>query len=188
MSRKHAKWVISALSLILGLILLFNVAGDVFVREVAQDIKIEQQNKIPTEEGLDIGDKVPPWTLDSLGGDVVSFSDLLGAPTVITFWATWNENSTDQLAIFQDINTEGIFNIVAINNQEDASTVSNFISRSGYNITVLLDEAGEVGEEYGIRVLPVSYFIDSNGVLRETFVGVLSRSMLNEKISLLFNN
>ena len=79
-------------------------------------------------------------------------------------------------------NGENLFKIITINNQEDRSTVFNFIERGGYKIRVLLDQSGQAGESYKIKTLPTTYFLDKAGVIKDVFVGVLSERMLVDKV------
>ena len=46
---------------------------------------------------------------------------------------------------------------------------------------MLLDEDGAVGELYMVRTLPLTYFIDKEGVIQDAFTGILSEKMLLEK-------
>ncbi len=136
--------------------------------------------------GIDIEQEAPHWELLDLEGNTVTLSDFLGKPFVLTFWTSWNSMAADQIKIFDEYlsqqNPETIFKIVSINNQEDKSIVSNFIQRGGYQVRTLLDETGEVGELYRVRTLPITYFLDKNGIIKEVFVGVLSEQMLTEKV------
>jgi len=171
------------LFLVLG-ILFLNIVGKFFITEITQEVKLSyEEGKI---ENISLGDKAPYWELDNLSNETIRLLDFSDKPVLITFWSTWNEVSVNQLKIFDDYllqNNEKLFYIVTINSQEDKSIVSNFINRAGYNVRVLLDETGELGEDYGIRNLPITYFIDKESMIQDIFVGVLSEEMLIERIS-----
>ncbi|MEK7558289.1 MAG: TlpA disulfide reductase family protein [Patescibacteria group bacterium] len=131
-----------------------------------------------------VGNAAPYFELSDIKGDRVRLSDLADTPLIITFWATWNSDSADQIKIFDDYtakHTQGLFKIISINSQEDKSAVGAFIRRGDYIVPVLLDQTGAVGKSYGIETLPTSIFIDRDGVIREVFVGIMSEAMIVDK-------
>jgi len=173
---------ISYLKLIL-LFLLFgaigffvlNLVGDTLVREVVIDVNMKSVE--PVFE-VEFNKPAPYWKLKDLDGDEHEISDFLGKPLVLVFWVSWNALAADQIRILDDYIAEdqrGLFNILAINNQEDRSIVDSFIKRGGYEVPILLDETGEVGEQYFTKTLPVTYFIDKEGVVKDAFIGVLDQ-------------
>lgn len=182
MNQKFIKWgLIIGVVVVVGIGLL-NVAGRVFITEVIQEVEIVQ----PPEEisGIEIDNLAPHWELPDLAGNTIALSDFLGKPLVITFWTTWNAMAADQITILDEYvsrNDETIFQIVVINNQEDKNIVSSFIRRGEYQVQVLLDENGKVGERYLVRTLPVTYFLDKDGIVKDIFVGIMSEAQLVEK-------
>jgi len=165
--------------------LLLGFAGNMLIEEVVQEVSVDDPRTAMVGEKTKI-QKAPYWDLPDLEGNRVLLSDFYGKPLVMTFWASWNELAADQLAMLDEFysqkNKEGLFNIMAINNQEPKGKVFNFMSRGGYALPVLLDELGAVGQAYGLRQLPTTYFIDKNGVIFETFVGVLDEKTLVGKV------
>ena len=59
--------------------------------------------------------------------------------------------------------------------------VANFIKRGGYKLNILLDLDGAVSELYGARNLPVTYFIDKKGIIKDVFVGVMDKKTIVDK-------
>lgn len=184
----YAKWGLLVVgSLVAGVFLLIFI-GRFFIQEVVEEVVIRDTARPLT--ALVVGNKAPHWELKDIEGREVELTDYLGTPLILTFWTSWNERSRDQIKIFDDYgikNQGSFFAIVTINNQEDRSTVVNFIDRGGYGVMVALDETGEVGEEYKIRNLPVTYFIDKNGIIGDVFVGALNEEMFVEKASRLLS-
>ena len=176
------KWGLIAIGVTgIGIVLL-SVAGRLFIQEVVQEITIEETAR--TDFGIEIGTTAPHWELPDLAGNSVPLEDFLGEPLVLTFWTTWNSMAVDQVSIFDMYLARfgsQLFTIVAVNNQEDESVVANFVRRGGYSVRVLLDETGEIGEIYNAKHLPVTYFLDRDGIIRNVFVGVLSEEMLVER-------
>jgi len=185
----YAKWGSLVIgSLVVGLFLLMLI-GRFFIQEVVEEVVVEDTARPSTV--LVVGDKAPHWELKDLEGREIALTDYLGTPLVLTFWTSWNERSFDQIKIFDDYgikNREPLFAIVTINSQEDKSIVTNFIDRGGYGVMVVLDETGEVGEEYKIRNLPITYFVDEKGIIGDIFVGALSEAMFVERATRLLSD
>lgn len=163
----------------LGLVMV----GKIFLKEIVQEVSLEQPQTQKAEATL--GQAAPYFELPDLQGATKKLSDLAGQPVVLTFWSTWNTLSADQIRVFDDYlakNENALFQIVTINHQEDPSLVANFVIRGSYEVPVLLDRSGEVGERYMVRNLPTTYFLDQEGKIRDISVGTLDESMVVDKI------
>jgi len=184
MFKNHFRWIVlGSIIFVIGIIIL-NTAGRFFIGEIIQEVPFRNKN---TElQNAFVGGQAPVWDLRDMAGNNVSLSDFQGDPLVVTFWASWNPLSIDQIKIFDEyLSREGsrdLFKIITINNQEDKSVVSSFSRRSNYTLTILLDENGAVGELYGVKNLPTTYFINRHGEIKDAFVGVLSEEVLDDKV------
>lgn len=163
-------------------VLLLNLAGNPFIREITREATVERG-----EESVDprVGKSAPHFAVPDLGGVQTPLSDFLGSPVILTFWTTWNREAADQIRIldlYLAERGEALAKVIAVNSQEDRSVVASFMRRGGYRVRVLLDEKGEVGERYGARNLPRTYFIDSNGVIRKVFTGIMGEKMLVDNL------
>jgi peroxiredoxin len=177
----YIRRILITIGVIAVLFLVLRLLGNVFITEIVQEVAPDTYNGSAT---ANIGEKAPFFELTDLNGNKVKLSDYIGFPTVITFWAAWNQVSADQVKIFDDVllkNDNLLFKVITVNNQEDESVVRNFIKRGGYKIPVLLDEKGMIGELYKTRNLPATYFLDKNGVIRDVVVGILNEKMLIDK-------
>lgn len=182
LSNFYIRWIGISLVGIVAVIFLLAIFGNLFLSEISQEVDIG--GKIDVTAQIQINERAIPVELSDMAGQSVSLSDFLGKPLVVLFWVTWNPHAADQVKIFDDYlasHGEELFAIVSINNLEDKSTVTNFMRRGGYQIRVLLDENGMVGERYQTRNLPATYFIDKDGIVRDIFVGVLSEEVLMQK-------
>lgn len=183
MAKNYITWILLTLAVFASIFFVLNIAQRIFVEELIQEVAVEEMEK--GVSGAKIGEKAPYWKLPNLNNDFVSLSDFSGNPIVITFWTSWNPISADQIRLFDEYlsqNKEAVFNLTSINSQEDKTVVSNFIRRGGYRVPVLLDQTGEVGELYGARILPLTYFIDKESVIQDVFLGVLDKKMLDERV------
>ena len=162
-------------------ILLLGFAGKFLISEVVSEVAVEKREEITDAR---IGKLSPYFELPDLNGPKVKSTDFLEKPIVIIFWASWNEESANQIKILDDYlpkHRSELFEILTISSQEDKSAVLNFMLRGNYKVKVLLDESGEITEKYGARSLPAAYFADKDGQLRYIHIGALSESGLVEK-------
>lgn len=181
MNKKQIKWIlITSIIIIVGIFIL-QIVGKFFIKEIVQDIVIEEPKQI---YGVVIGEQAPYFELSDFLGKKTALSDFFGEPIVLTFWTSWNSMAIDQINIFDRFlsNNDPLFTIITVNNQETRNVVSQFMRRGAYQVTVFLDESGAVGELYEIRNLPTTYFIDTDGVVQDVFVGILSEELLLDKV------
>ena len=61
--------------------------------------------------------------------------------------------------------------MLAVNVGQDRDTVRKFVERTGITYDVVLDKDEAVTRRYGVIALPVTYFIDSEGVVRHRILG-----------------
>lgn len=131
----------------------------------------------------------PEFSLLGINGEEITLSKLRGTPVMINFWASWcppckAEMPTMQLA-YEKYKDRG-FTILAINatNQDNLDAAASFISDNGLTFPVLLDSNGQTTEDYQIRSLPTSFFIDRDGRITDVVVGgPLVEALLNIRIN-----
>ena len=129
-------------------------------------------------EGLSVeakeGALAPDFLLETLGGEELRFSDLRGSPVVVNLWATWcspcRKEMPQLVEAYARYRDDGL-EVVALNVQESASIIQPFVDDFGIDFTVALDKNGRVSDAYRILGLPVTYFIDREGVITDVFQG-----------------
>jgi peroxiredoxin len=131
--------------------------------------------------------RAPNFVLSDIDGDRTTLAQFYGVPSVVTFWATWNRDSADQVRILDDYGVNDaeqarLVNRIAINSQEDPSIVRSFIRRGSYDLHALADPFGEASSKYNIKSLPTTYFISRSGVVKDIHVGLLNERGFVEKV------
>jgi peroxiredoxin len=116
-----------------------------------------------------VGMSAPEFTLPALDGQSVSLGDFKGKPVMVNFWATWCGPCVHEVPYIQETyevwSGKGLV-ILAVNIGESPSQVQGFMQENQLSFTVLLDESGEVVEQYGVRAIPTTIFIDGEGITR----------------------
>jgi peroxiredoxin len=140
----------------------------------------------PTE-GTEIGDRAPDFQLRDTDGQHVSLSDMLGQPVILNFWATWCGPCKMEMPYLQQVydewSGEGLV-LLAINCGESSSQATGFMQSYGYTFPVLLDSNGSVSDNYGVRYIPTTFFIDVYGIVQGKQVGAFpSEEAIEQELS-----
>jgi peroxiredoxin len=138
----------------------------------SQDNTLKTQASLPI--GPNVGNRAPDFTLQTIDGKEISLKSLRGKKVVLNFWATWCGPCVGEMPYFQDITRTWKADevvILAINLEENTSTVRNFLAGERFTFTILLDTEGTAGKRYEVSSIPRTFFIDRDGVVRETKQG-----------------
>ena len=176
----------------LGVVLMYNIGLQFLVaptREVLFEEFGQYRAATATTSVLDtraLNYVAPDFELPDVRGEKIKLSNLSKKAVMLVFWTTWNPAAEDQIAIvesyYQKNKDRGDVVLLAINSQENKSVVSSFLGRSEYQVLVLLDETGKVGESYAIHIVPTFYFI-KEGRVRDRYVGILSENEIQDRVA-----
>ncbi|MFC2005487.1 redoxin domain-containing protein [Chloroflexota bacterium] len=121
-----------------------------------------------------VGEPAPDFQLQNLDGQTIYLSNFQGKPVLINFWTTWCPPCRNEMPYMQQIHEEwsgkGLV-LLAIDIGERSSTVEEFMQSYNLSLPVLLDTERVVTKKYGINAIPVTFFIDKDGIIREKIVG-----------------
>lgn len=143
--------------------------------------------------GIAVGDRAPDFVrgdgqpaLLGLDHRPIHLSDFAGHPLWIVFWATWctpcQEEASDIEAEFRAHPGSGLA-VLAIDVQDPEVAVRDFIARHGVEYTVGLDSTAAVQSQFGGWALPVHFFIDGSGMIRDRYIGQLSREGMDQRLA-----
>jgi peroxiredoxin len=148
--------------------------------------------KNPTGQGPSprTGRAGPDFLLEKSGGGTLRLSDLQGHPVLLNFWASWcapcRSEVPELVAAYAKYQAQGLI-IVGVDLQEADSNVQSFAQEFGITYPLVIDRDGEVGNVWRIggpfSGLPSSYFIDSSGVVQDSYPGQLTQDLLNKKLA-----
>ncbi|MGE0538823.1 MAG: TlpA family protein disulfide reductase [Dehalococcoidia bacterium] len=156
--------------------------GAGFVAFASQGVKLGAADGPPPR----VGQLAPEFALQDLDGTVLHLSDLRGKTVVMNFWATWCppcRKEFPELVRLHEQNTARGLVVLGVNIQENAEIVRRFTSEFGARFPIVIDAKGDVSAQYRLRGLPMTLFIDAEGVLRSQHIGELTREILARKLS-----
>ena len=116
------------------------------------------------------------FTLQDSQGNTHRLHEQHGKVVMINFWATWCPPCIHEMPMMDQLlqsHTHKPFVLWAVNMQESAKDVSEFMQHKSFHFPALVDPKGEVAAKYMVRGLPTTYLIDCQGKMRGYAVGML---------------
>lgn len=155
-------------------------------RELEKNEKTEKSDEIKT--GYRKGNRAVDFELVDLEGNNVKLSDLKGSPVVVNFFASWCHfckiEMPDINKAYEKYSEDGVkfigINLAFQDNQDD---VDKMLEDMGIKFTIVKDTTGVPTSKYGITGIPVTVFIDKEGIVSTNHVGVLDEKLLDQYIS-----
>ena len=116
----------------------------------------------------------PPFELEQMTGGTIALDELHGQVVALRFWADWcpfcRREMRELEPLYQQLREQGL-EILAVNVGQDRGRVERFVDRAGYSYPTLLDPDSAVARRYGVIAIPVTYFIDREGIVRGRILG-----------------
>ena len=116
-----------------------------------------------------IGKQAPDFTLNSLDGRAITLSDYRGKLVLLDFWLWSCSACREKMTIIQKayarIPTEKIA-ILSIHPKVKESIIQMHVEDAGLTVPVLLDSEGVASDLYKVPVLPTTFLIDGDGIIR----------------------
>jgi peroxiredoxin len=132
----------------------------------------------------------PDFELKTLEGKTVHLRDYRGKAVLLNFWATWCVACKEEmpwLVAFQKQYAPKGLVILGIAMDESADPIRKFAQRMELNYQVLIGNK-RIADQYYVKGLPVSIFIDRSGRITDQVPGGASRSFLENEIQLALEN
>jgi peroxiredoxin len=129
----------------------------------------------------------PELTLTDTQGIAHSLSNYRGQVVLINLWATWCipcKEEMPALQSFYDKNKEFGFTVIAINDGDSLTDVSQFAKEYDLTFSIWLDPTYIATEQaFKTMNLPSSFVIDRDGTVQLLWVGGISLAMLEEHVT-----
>ena len=120
-----------------------------------------------SEARVKVGEKAPPFTVTTFGGDKVSLEDLRGQVVVLNYWATWCGPCRRELPVLNNFyvrHPRHDLKILAVDTEDSIPQAKLRPLAASLNFPLI---ARMSGGGYGIiGGLPTSYVIDRAGIVR----------------------
>ena len=118
------------------------------------------------------------------GGDF-RLSDQKGHPVIVSFFASWCTVCGSEASGLEDVHQQYapqqvVFVGVMIEDVEDKARA--YVKRNGLTFATGLDAEGTIKQAYRIFGLPITYFIDRDGLVNYIHAGVLTEDLLKYEL------
>ena len=138
--------------------------------------------------GAKVGDRAPDFSLPTPDNAGVTLSDYQGTPVMVYFWATWCGSCTFDLP---DINAaaeetdDADLKVITVNIGEQTEKVQEFVLETvpDYSFTVATDPDADTFRDYRVLSIPITFFIDADGIIRHIKAGRVSRKNIDEGVA-----
>ncbi|OES46116.1 redoxin domain-containing protein [Domibacillus iocasae] len=136
------------------------------------------------QNGIEVGDKAPDFTLQRVDGKEVKLSDYEGKKVFLNFWATWCPPCKAEMPHMQSFYEEKPENveILAVNVEESNEKAKDFADQYELTFPVLMDKDGTVAEIYEVYTIPTTYVLNEDGTVHQKIVGPMDEPMMKELV------
>jgi len=156
--------------------------------EATENTEATEATEAATEETEPQTVPAPDFTVLDWDGNEVKFSDYVGKPIVLNFWAHWCGPCQMEMpefnAAYEALGGEVTFLMVHEGAAVDDGKAK--VTEGGYTFPVVFDVDGIAGATYGITAYPTSFFIDAEGNLQAYYMGAMDAELLQKGIDMIY--
>jgi peroxiredoxin len=158
-----------------GVITWASVSSNDATKSSATDPRLGQ---VSVEGVATVGDQAPDFTLKTLDGKTVSLSDYRGKPVVINFWQSYCIPCRAEFPMLRQQvgRNHGDFVLLGID-YDDIPSDARAFAEAQHAAWPILDDSGKaLGQAYGIRAIPQTFFVNRDGTISQRYYGRMEAS------------
>lgn len=142
-------------------------------------------NSEPLQANDAKGKQAPDFTLQDLDGKPVKLSDFRGKAVLLNFWATFCGPCKVEMPWLVELQKQygpqGLQIVGVALDDSGKDTIQKYAKEMGVNYTILQGQ-DSVGDAYGAVGLPATYYINRNGKIVDSALGLVSRGEIEDDI------
>ena len=124
------------------------------------------------------GQQVPAFTLTTFGGEQIQLADLRGKVVVVNFWASWckpcEQEAADLESAWRYYQPRGDVAFLGVDYVDTEPEAKAYLEKFGISYPNGPDLRTRISQEFRIRGVPETYFIDRQGKLVDMQIGPFS--------------
>jgi len=139
----------------------------------------------PSESAEEPYNKVIPFELPDLEGNLVSIADFEGKFVLINFWATWCtycDQEMPDLQALQDKYGDDLV-VLLVNVQENEKEIKAYLEKKNLSMLTVLDKKGEVAGMYNVTGMPSSYFVTPDQRVIGYVAGMMTYDTMEQSLN-----
>jgi cytochrome c biogenesis protein CcmG, thiol:disulfide interchange protein DsbE len=137
----------------------------------------------PGDAAFHIGEPAPPLVVPQAGGGTIDLAALRGKPVWVNFMRTDCPPCRDEFpqmnGFYVRYEDEGLV-VVAIDVREDERTITDFAKGLNTTFPIGLDNDGSAERAWDAVVLPVHFWVDAEGIIRDGALGGIGPDIMAE--------
>lgn len=162
-------------------IFLLGVMAIVIFYAVYQNSIDDQKNALATK-----GEKATNFSGETILGEKIELKETGTEKTLINFWGSWCEPCKREMpaleTAYSKYNSDD-FTIISVNVGESKFVIDKFINQYNLSFPIISDRDSSIRQAYHVGNLPVTFLVDSEGIVEEVHEGELTEEMLNDWIN-----
>lgn len=165
-------------SIFFALIALANVSIFTAGRTHAQLL----QMAAPTT-GPAVGRSAISFNLQTLDGKAISLESFRGKPLVLNFFASWCDPCREEMPLINEIaagTDKGSYSVLGIAVEDSRTAVTEYAKEAKLLFPIALDLNSRVKRAYRIFGPPATFFVDSQGIIRDVVLGPMTLERARE--------
>jgi peroxiredoxin len=122
------------------------------------------------------GGATPPLELTDVDGKSHRLADYGGKVVLVNFWATWCGPCREEMPSMEELRASlqgRPFVVLAVNVGEGGRVARGFADKMSLRFPLLLDRDTKTTKAWGARILPASFVIGPDGVIRYSYLGAV---------------
>ncbi|KXU39493.1 thiol:disulfide interchange protein [Ventosimonas gracilis] len=134
-----------------------------------------------------IGKPVPKFSLPQVTDEtLLTQEDLKGQPALLNVWATWCIACRVEHPQLNQLAQQGV-RIIGVNYKDDNADAVRWLQEfhNPYQLNIR-DENGTLGLDLGVYGAPETFFIDSQGIIRHKYIGVIDMNIWQQQLAPLY--
>jgi len=183
---------------VVGILLAAGLLGSQGGGEGVEEVELLDPPRSPVQAELEVGPQVgklaPDFELSDFDGARHRLSDFRGKAVYLNFWATWCVPCLIELPDIYDLaqRHEGELAVITVNRAQPVGTAREFFRNLPRNDGGIgasfavngMDPNDSLYNKYRGLGMPVSVFIDANGVVTKVYNGLLRLSQMEEAVAM----
>lgn len=136
---------------------------------------------------LEIKNVIREVSFVTTSGQTITIEDLRGKPVMINFWATWCPPCREEMPLIESVYEQNSsrLNMIGVSVDQSSQDVSRFIDKENITFPIVIDnDQMNLQRKFGVQGFPTTYFINSEGELIATHVGLLEPEMIGDYLKM----
>lgn len=132
-----------------------------------------------------IGKPAPEFTLPTLKDPKKTFSrnDLLGKVSLVNVWATWCVSCRQEHGFLMQVAQQAGMQLIGFDYKDERPAAMQWLQSLGNPYaTVLFDQSGRAGIDWGVYGTPETFVVDPKGIVRYKHIGPMTPDAWHDHI------